>query len=169
MPQIEVEFAIDANGILTVTATDKASGKKADIKISNSGGLSKDEIERMKRDAEAHAGEDKARRELIDLKNRADSTLFQTRKALEEHGGKVSPEVRGKVESALSNLEAQVKGEDKAAIEAAMRELDKAAMELGKVMYEAAKGQGSPGAAAPGGEAKKDDVIDAEFKVKDEK
>ncbi len=173
MPQIEVEFAIDANGILTVTATDKATSKKADIKISNSGGLDKNEIERMKRDAEAHATEDKARRELIDLKNRADSTLFQTRKALEEHGGKVSSEVRGKVESALSNLETQIKGEDKSAIEAAMRELDKASMELGKVMYEAAKAQGAgPGSGpAPGGDAgaKKDDVIDAEFKVKDEK
>ena len=175
VPQIEVEFALDANGILTVTATDKASGKKADIKISNSGGLSKDEIDKMKRDAEAHAAEDKARREVIDLKNRAEAVLLATRKSLEEHGGKVSAEVRGKVESALSNLESKLKGDDKAAIEAALKELDTASMELGKIMYEEAakKGQ-TPGAdaasAAPaGGDAKKDDVIDAEFKVKEDK
>ncbi|MGH7242470.1 MAG: molecular chaperone DnaK [Phycisphaerales bacterium] len=174
IPQIEVEFALDANGILTVVATDKASGKKADIKITNSGGLNKDEIERMKRDAEAHAAEDKSRREVIDLKNKGEAMLIQTRKSLEEYGGKVSPEVRGKVESALSNLESKLKADDKAAIEAAMKELDTASMELGKVMYEEASKKGAaPGAEATGGEApadgaKKDDVIDAEFKVKDE-
>ncbi|MBL8888327.1 MAG: molecular chaperone DnaK [Phycisphaerales bacterium] len=177
IPQIEVEFALDANGILTVVATDKASGKKADIKITNSGGLNKDEIERMKRDAEAHAAEDKSRREVVDLKNKGEAILIQTRKSLEEYGGKVSPEVRGKVESALSNLESKLKADDKAAIEAAMKELDTASMELGKVMYEEASKKGSgaaPGAdaaagAAPAdGGAKKDDVIDAEFKVKDE-
>jgi molecular chaperone DnaK len=169
VPQIEVEFAIDANGILTVVATDKASGKKADIKITNSGGLDKAEIDRMKRDAEAHASEDKARRELVDLKNRADSTVIQVRKSLEEHGGKVSAEVRGKIESALSNLEGKIKGDDKDAIQAAMNELESASMELGKVLYEESK---KAGAAPAGGEAKpggKDDVIDAEFKVKDEK
>ncbi len=172
MPQIEVEFALDANGILTVTATDKASGKKADIKITNSGGLSKDEIDRMKRDAEAHEAEDKARRELVDLKNRADAVLLQTRKALEEHGGKVSQEVRGKVESSLSNLEARLKGDDKAAIQAALSELEKASMELGRVMYEqAAKSGGQPASEAEpkATSGAKDDVIDAEFKVKEEK
>jgi molecular chaperone DnaK len=175
MPQIEVEFALDANGILTVTATDRATGKKADIKITNSGGLSKDEIERMKRDAEAHAAEDKARRELVDLKNRADAVLLQTRKALEEHGGKVSQETRSAVENALSNLEGKMKGDDKAAIQSAMNELEKASMELGKVVYEeAAKKAGSTAepkpADAPAGAAagKKDDVIDAEFKVKED-
>ncbi len=170
VPQIEVEFALDANGILTVTAADKASGKKADIKITNSGGLSKDEIDRMKRDAEAHAAEDKARRELVDLKNKADQFVLSTRKALEEHGGKVSPEVRGRVESALSNLESKIKSDDKAAIEAAMKELDTASMELGKVVYEEAakKTSGAAPGAADAGAAKKDDVIDAEFKVKDD-
>jgi molecular chaperone DnaK len=174
MPQIEVEFALDANGILTVTAVDKASGKKADIKITNSGGLDKSEIERMKRDAEAHAAEDKARRELVDLKNKADAVLLQTRKALEEHGGKVSPEIRGKVESALTNLEGKIKGDDKAAIEAALNELEKSSMELGKIMYEEAAKKGPPTSEAEpkatgstsGG---KDDVIDAEFKVKEDK
>ncbi|MBL8761306.1 MAG: molecular chaperone DnaK, partial [Phycisphaerae bacterium] len=116
MPQIEVEFALDANGILTVTAADKATGKKADIKITNSGGLDKSEIERMKRDAEAHAAEDKARREVIDLKNKGDAMVIQTRKHLEEHGGKVSSEVRGRIESAISNVEGKIKEDDKAAL-----------------------------------------------------
>ncbi len=173
VPQIEVEFSLDANGILTVTALDKGTNKKADIKITNSGGLSKDEIDRMKADAETHAAEDKARRELVDIKNRADAFLIQTRKALEEHGGKVSAETRGAVESAASNLEAKLKGDDKAAIESAQKELEKASMELGKVVYEAANKQaaGNPTAEAkPTGESgTKDDVIDAEFKVKDEK
>ncbi|MEI7657596.1 MAG: molecular chaperone DnaK [Phycisphaerae bacterium] len=169
-PQIEVEFSLDANGILTVTAADKGTGKKADIKISNSGGLSKDEIDRMKRDAEAHAAEDKARRELVDLKNRADAFVIQTRKALEEHGGKVSAETRGAVESALSNLESKIKGDDKPAIEAAMKELEKASMELGKVIYEqAAKEQPQAEPKPAGGGGAKDDVIDAEFKVKEDK
>ncbi len=171
LPQIEVEFSLDANGILTVTAMDKGTGKKSDIKITNSGGLDKGEIERMKRDAEAHAAEDKARRELVDLKNRADAVVIQTRKALEEHGGKVSAETRGAVESALSNLESKIKGDDKAAIQSAMSELEKASMELGKVVYEeAAKKGASTTEPKPEGEAgKKDDVIDAEFKVKEEK
>jgi molecular chaperone DnaK len=167
-PQIEVEFALDANGILQVTATDKATGKKADIKITNSGGLDKAEIEKMKRDAEAHAAEDKKRREVVDLKNRADAMVIQTRKALEEHGGKVSPEARGKIESALSNLEDKIKGDDKPAIEAALKELESASMELGKAVYEAQKNAAPAGETPAGGEAKKDDVIDADFKVKDE-
>jgi len=178
MPQIEVEFAIDANGILTVTAMDKASGKKADIKITNSGGIDKAEIERMKRDAEAHAEEDKKRRELIDTKNRADGLVHSTRKSLEEHGAKVSSEVRGRIESAISNLEDKLKGEEKVAIDAAVKELENASMELGKIMYEeAAKKTGGTGNAdgtgagsASGEQAKasgKDDVIDAEFEVKD--
>jgi molecular chaperone DnaK len=176
-PQIEVEFSIDANGILTVTATDKASGKKADIKITNSGGLPKDDIERMKREAEANAEADKQRREVVDLKNRADGLIFSTRKALEEHGEKVGQDVRGKIESAISTLESRLKaGDDKASIQAAYNDLEKASLELGKVMYEAQNNKGASGYAEPkpgepagataGG--KKDDVIDAEYKVKDE-
>ncbi|MBU6412587.1 MAG: molecular chaperone DnaK [Planctomycetes bacterium] len=175
-PQIEVEFSIDANGILTVTATDKASGKKADIKITNSGGLPKDDIERMKREAEANAEADKQRREVVDLKNRADQLVFSTRKALEEHGEKVGQDVRGKIESAMSTLESRLKaGDDKASIQAAYNDLEKASLELGKVMYDnqgkgaagyAEPKPGEPAGAAAGG--KKDDVIDAEYKVKDE-
>ncbi|MBX3404992.1 MAG: molecular chaperone DnaK [Phycisphaeraceae bacterium] len=179
VPQIEVEFSLDANGILTVTAADKGTGKKADIKISNSGGLDKAEIERMKKDAELHAAEDKKRREVVDLKNRADGVVLQTRKALEEHGGKVSPEVRGKIEQALSTLETAIKGEEKDPIERGLKELEAASMELGKAVYEAeaaksaAAGGGAGGAAStaepkPSGGAAGSDVIDAEFEVKDE-
>ena len=176
MPQIEVEFAIDANGILTVTATDTKAGKKADIKITNSGGIDKAEIERMKRDAEQHAAEDKKRREVIDLKNRADAMVLQTKKALEEHGGKISAEGRSKVENAISGLETAIKGEEKDAIERSMKELENASMELGKAVYEAASAQASAGGTGSGtgvggsdsGKSKSDDdVIDAEFKVKE--
>jgi len=169
-PQIEVEFALDANGILTVVATDKGTGKKADIKITNSGGLDKSEIERMKRDAEQHAAEDKTRREVVDLKNRADAALITTRKHLEEHGGKVGSDVRGRIESALSNLESAIKGDDKAAIQSAMNELEKSSMELGKAVYESESKKGdTTSEVKPDGAAAKDDVIDAEFKVKEDK
>ncbi|MGD9692413.1 MAG: molecular chaperone DnaK [Phycisphaerales bacterium] len=173
MPQVEVEFALDANGMLNVKATDKASGKSQNIEIKGSSGLSKEEVERMKREAEAHAEEDKQRREVVDLKNRADAMVIQTRKALEEHGGKVSSEVRGNIESAITQVETAVKGEEKAAIETAVANLEKASMELGKVMYEAAQ-QKAAGAQPAHGEqpadangANKDDVIDAEYEVKD--
>ncbi|TVQ32895.1 MAG: molecular chaperone DnaK [Phycisphaeraceae bacterium] len=177
-PQIEVEFAIDANGILTVTATDKASNKSQNIQITNSGGLTKEDIDRMKRDAEEHAAEDKARRELVETKNRAEAMVLQTRRSLEEHGDKVSSEVRGDIESACSSVENALKGDDKSAIEKSLQELERSSMELGKAIYEAeaAKAQASGGAgAATGGEGDEssssggaDDVIDAEYEVKDE-
>ncbi|MCE2925023.1 MAG: molecular chaperone DnaK [Phycisphaeraceae bacterium] len=174
-PEIEVEFALDANGILTVTATEKKTSKKADIKITNSGGLDKDEIERMKKDAEAHAAEDKKRRELVDLKNRADQFVIQTRRALDEHGGKVSPDVRGSVESALSNLETAIKGDDKEAIEKTLKAAENASMQLGKAMYEsapasnAAAGANGQAEAKPESAPQREDVIDADFEVKDGK
>ena len=164
VPQVEVEFNIDANGILNVKATDKSTGKAQEIKITGSSGLSKDEVERMAKEAEAHAAEDKARRELVDLKNQAEQVCYATEKALAEHGTKVSAETRASVESAVSNLRERVKGEDRAAIEAAMKQLNDASMELGKVVYESTKDQ-SGGAASQG--KKGDDVIDAEYEVKD--
>jgi molecular chaperone DnaK len=177
MPQIEVEFALDANGILTVTATEKSSGKKADIKITNSGGLSKEEIEKMQADAAAHAEEDKRRRELVETKNRAENMVHQTRKSLEEHGEKVGAEVRSKIESSLSNVEDKLKGDDMSAIEAALKELESSAMELGRVIYEAEAAKGAAGPPGSGadratGEAAgsgEDDVIDAEYEVKEDK
>jgi molecular chaperone DnaK len=179
MPQIEVEFNIDANGILNVSATDKATGKSQRIEIKGSSGLSKDEVERMKKEAEAHAGEDKARRELIDLKNQAEQIVYSTKKSLEQHGDKVGGDIRSSIESAISNVEDKLKGDDKKALEAALKQLNDASIELGKVMYEAAAvapGSG-PGSAKPtgdgagksGGGGKAEDVIDAEYEVKDEK
>jgi len=175
VPQIEVEFAIDANGILNVTATDKASGKSQNIEIKGASGLSEDEIERMKKDAEEHASEDRARRELVDAKNRAEQAVYQTRKSLEEHGEKVEPETRSNIESAISAAENAVKGDDKDAIERTLSELEKSAAELGKAMYEATAAQtagaqqAAEGGEAGGGEgAGGEDVIDAEYEVKDE-
>ncbi|MCA9283818.1 MAG: molecular chaperone DnaK, partial [Phycisphaerales bacterium] len=169
MPQIEVEFAIDANGILNVSATDKATGKSQKIEITGSSGLSKDEIEKMKQEATENAAADKARRELVDLKNQGEQLVYGTRKTLEEHGEKVPADVRGSIESAIGNLESRLKEDSKPAIEAAMKQLETAAMELGKVAYkEASANVGAEGAAAGEGE-KKDDVIDAEYEVKDEK
>jgi len=192
VPQIEVEFALDANGILTVVATEKSSGKKADIKITNSGGLDKTEIERMKQDAEMHAADDKKRREVVDLKNRADGVLTRSRTALEEHGGKVGPEVRQQVESAISGVETAIKGDEREAIERSLKTLETALSKIGEEVYKAtgaapgegvssngAPGDGAAGAgpnqgaetagSAAGAQGKKDDVIDAEFEVKDEK
>ncbi|MCZ6836277.1 MAG: molecular chaperone DnaK, partial [Planctomycetota bacterium] len=178
LPQIEVEFAIDANGILNVGATDKATGKSQKIEITGSSGLSKEEIERMTSEAETHAEEDKARRELIDLKNNAEAIVYQTKKSLEEHGDKISSETRSSIESASSNLESKLKEDDKDAIQSALDQLQQASIELGKAVYESASAEGAPApGTAPGSDpasdaadAKSDDdVIDAEYEVKDDK
>ena len=173
LPQIEVTFKIDANGILNVSAKDKGTGKEQSIQIQGSTGLDKDEVERMKRDAEAHAADDKKRRELIDARNNAENTVYQIRKQLEEHGDKVAPDVRGRIESAISNVEDKVKGDDATAIQRSVDELMKAAQDLGKAMYEGAgatagAGAGAAGAGAAAGAGKKDDdVVDAEYEVKE--
>jgi molecular chaperone DnaK len=168
VPQVEVEFSIDANGILNVSATDKASSKKQEIKITGSSGLSKDEVERMRKDAEAHEAEDKKRRELIDTKNRAEQVAYQVKKQLEELGAKVPAETRTKIEGAVSNLEDKLKGDDQSAIEAALNNLMNAAGELQQAASAAgAAGAGAAGGATDGG-AKKDDVIDAEYEVTDD-
>jgi len=171
MPQIEVEFGIDANGIINVSATDKATGKTQNIQITGSSGLSKDEIEKMKQDAESHAGEDKARRELIEVKNQAEQIVYATRKQLEEHGAKVDAEIRSTIESNVANLEDKLKAEDKDAIEAAVKQLSDSATELGKAVYEAAAAEAPEGAASgdePAADDGNDDVIDAEYEVKDD-
>jgi len=170
-PQIEVEFKIDANGILNVSATDKATGKAHQIEIKGSSGLDKDEIERMKRDAEAHAAEDEAKSRLVEVRNQAEMLVYSTQKTLSEHGDKVSAEDRSTIESAISNLQDKLKGDDQSAIEAASRELETAAQALAKAAYEAASKEGArPEAevkpdAAEGKDA--DEVIDAEYEVKD--
>ena len=169
VPQIEVEFAIDANGILEVSATDKATGKTQKIEIKDSSGLDKDEIETMKRDAESHADDDKARRELVDLKNRAEMMSHQTKKSLEEHGDKISAEVRGSIESAMSNLDEKLKEDDKEAIDAALTQLGTAAEELGKAVYEATAAETTNDASDDSDDSNNgDDVIDAEYEVKED-
>jgi len=172
MPQVEVEFAIDANGILKVAATDKATGKSQNIEITGSSGMSKDDIEKMKSDAESHAADDKAKRELIELKNQAEQVVYATRKQLEEHGDKVEADVRGTIESAVSNLEEKLKDDDKAAIEAALNQVSQTAQELGKAAYEAASAAeadtADTGETPSAGSESQDDVIDAEYEVRDE-
>ena len=181
MPQIEVAFDIDANGILNVSAKDLGTGKQQSIQIKSSSGLSDEEVKKMQQDAEAHAAEDKKRREVIDLKNQADQLIYSTEKTLKEHGEKVSADTRGKIENAVNNLKEAVKGEDGDAIKKAMENLSTTAQELGKVLYEeAAKKQQAAGGAQPSPEGAKpadegkvhrknggDDVIDAEFEAKD--
>ncbi|NLK66265.1 MAG: molecular chaperone DnaK [Campylobacteraceae bacterium] len=160
VPQIEVQFDIDANGILTVSAQDKATGKATDIKITGSSGLSEEEIEKMVKDAELHKEEDSKRKELIETRNQADSIAHQTEKTLNEMGEKIPGDVRGNIESALNDLKTTLKDENatKEAIDSKVQALSKVAEE----MYKAAAAQQQGG--AQGGQAKKDDddVIDAE-------
>ncbi len=182
IPQIEVAFDIDANGILNVSAKDLATGKQQSIEIKSSSGLSEQEIEKMTKEAEAHAAEDKKKREVVDLKNQADQLIYSTDKTLKEHGDKVSAETRGKIESAVNNLKEAIKGDNADAIKKAIENLGTASGELGKVLYEeAAKKQAASAAGGgesstkgqppPEGEVKRkgggDDVIDAEFEAKD--
>ncbi|MHC4212668.1 MAG: molecular chaperone DnaK [Planctomycetota bacterium] len=183
IPQIEVAFDIDANGILNVSAKDLGTGKQQSIEIKSSSGLSDSEVEKMAKDAEAHADEDKKKREVVDVKNQADQLIYSTEKTLKEHGDKVSAETRGNIESAVNNLKEAAKGEDAEAIRKAIENLGTAGQELGKVLYEeAAKKQaatGQPGPSGPTGQAPPpppqeepkskdgDDVIDAEFEAKD--
>jgi len=183
IPQIEVAFNIDANGILNVSAKDLATSKQQSIEIKSSSGLSDRDVEQMKKDAEAHAGEDKKKREVVDLKNQADQIIYATEKTLKEHGAKVSGDTRGKIESAVNNLKEAVKGDSAEAIRRAIENLNSASQELGKTLYEEAakKSAGSSGKAGPSGptppppppegEVRRkdngDDVIDAEFEAKD--
>ena len=172
LPQIEVDFSIDANGILKVSATDKATSKSQNIEIKSSSGLSDEEIERMKKDAEAHAEEDQKARELVETRNKAEQVVHGIRKQLEEHGAKVSSEARGRVESAINDVETMIKGDDAQAIDRSLEQLQTAAAELGKVIYEQAAADGAGGDADAGGDAggkggKDEDVIDAEYEVKE--
>src|SRR6201747_2924015 len=164
MPQIEVTFDIDANGIVNVSAKDKATGKEQQIRIQASGGLSEADIQKMVKDAEANAAEDKKRREAVDAKNHADSLVHTTEKALAEHGSKVEESERRAIEDAVSDLKEALKGEDAEAIKAKTNTLAQASMKLGEAMY---KQQAEADAAK---DAAKDDVVDAEFtEVDDDK
>src|SRR5438067_1397159 len=164
MPQIEVTFDIDANGIVNVSAKDKATGKEQQIRIQASGGLSEADIEKMVKDAEANAAEDKKRREAVDAKNHADALVHSTEKALAEHGSKIAEGERRAIEDAVSDLKEALKGDDAEAIKAKTNTLAQVSMKLGEAMY---KQQAEADAAK---DAKKDDVVDAEFtEVDDDK
>jgi len=170
LPQIEVTFDIDANGILNVSAKDKATGKEQKIVIKASSGLTDDEIKRMVRDAEAHAEEDRKFRELAEARNRADQLVHATEKALKDLGDKVSPADRAKTESAISDLKAVLKGDDKDVIETKARALAEASAAVAQQAYASTQqgGEAGAGAAGSGAAGGKDDVLDAEFEeVKD--
>jgi molecular chaperone DnaK len=166
VPQIEVTFDIDANGIVNVTAKDKATNKEQQIRIQASGGLTESDINRMVKDAEAHAADDKRRRESVDVKNHGESLVHDAEKALKDYGDKVSQSDRSAIESAIAALRASLQGEDVEAIKARTNDLMQAQMKLGEAMYKAQ--EANPGASAPGDGQPKDDVIDAEFREVDD-
>jgi len=175
LPQIEVTFDIDANGILHVTAKDKATGKENKIKIQASSGLTEAEIQRMVKDAEAHAEEDRKALELVNARNQLEALVHSVRKSLKDYGDKLEAGEKERIESALKDAEGSLKSEDKAAIDAKAQALAQAAQKLGEKMYAEtqaqAGGQQAQGA-APGDAGKKDEsnVVDAEFtEVKDKK
>ncbi|HKY70444.1 MAG TPA: molecular chaperone DnaK [Nitrospira sp.] len=172
MPQIEVTFDIDANGIVHVSAKDLATQKEQSIKITASSGLSKEEVEKLVRDAQTHTEEDKKRRKAAEAKNQADNLLYQTEKNLKEHGDKVSAEDRTKIEEAVTALKKAMEGNDPDAIESATQTLTSASHKLAEEMYKKASASATPGAEAAGSEspngAKTDEkVVDAEFEEVD--
>jgi molecular chaperone DnaK len=172
LPQIEVTFDIDANGILHVTAKDKASGKENKITIKANSGLSEEEIQRMVKDAEANAEEDRKLLELVTARNAADALAHSTKKALEEHGSSLDAGEKDAIESALKELEEAIKGTDKAAMETKTEALAKVSQKLGEKAYAAEQAKANPsGAAKPAGEAKANDpeVVDADFKEVNDK
>jgi molecular chaperone DnaK len=166
-----VTFDIDANGIVNVTANDKETNKEQQIRIQASGGLSEADINKMVKDAEAHAAEDKKRRESVDAKNHGESLVHDAEKALKEYGDKVAQSDRSAIESAIAALRASLQGEDVEAIKARTNDLMQAQMKLGEAMYKATQAAGAAGAAGEGaapGDQAKDDVIDAEFREVDD-
>jgi Molecular chaperone len=167
-PQIEVKFDIDANGILNVSAKDLSSNKEQTVRIEQSSGLTEDEIERMQKDAEQHAEEDKQKQKLAEAKNKAESLCFQTEKLIKENEAKLSASDKAPLESAITKCRELAKGDDADALISAHDELEQATHALSKVLYEAAAQQGGDADQA-GSETEKpaaDDAIDAEFEVK---
>ncbi len=164
VPQIEVTFDIDANGIVNVTAKDKATNKEQQIRIQASGGLSDSDIDKMVKDAELHAADDKKRRELIDAKNSAEAMIHSTEKSLADYGDKVSSADRSTVEGAVAALRPTLEGEDAEAIKARTNDLMQASMKLGEAMYKAGATAGGEAGAEPHAGGAQDDVIDADFK-----
>ncbi len=169
VPQIEVTFDIDANGIVNVSAKDKGTGKEQQIRIQASGGLSEADIEKMVKDAESHAEEDKKRKAEVEAKNHAEALVHSTEKALSEHGSKVGEADRKAIENALADLKEALKGDVATAIQAKTNTLAQASMKLGEAMYKQSQEGGGSGPGDAGGK-KDDDVVDAEFtEVDDDK
>jgi molecular chaperone DnaK len=170
VPQIEVTFDIDANGIVNVSATDKATGKEQSIRIQASGGLTEADINRMVKEAESHAEEDKKRRELVEVKNQGEALVHSTERMLKDYGDKVAPGDKALVESAVADLKSVLESEDKDAIKQKVDALAQASMKLGEAMYQASQGAaaggGGPSASAASGDEK---VVDVDFEeVKDD-
>ena len=176
VPQIEVTFDIDANGIVHVSAKDLGTGREQSIKITASSGLSEEEIQKMVRDAEAHAEDDRNKRDLVDARNQADSLVYMTEKSLKEHGDKVDSSIKSSIEAAVTRTKTAMEGSDAQEIKSAMEALQQASHKLAEAMYQQASaqqtgGEQQPGAGAgsehPGGRPE-DDVVDADFEeVKD--
>ena len=177
VPQIEVTFDIDANGIVHVSAKDLGTGKEQSIKITASSGLSDEEIQQMVKDAELHAEEDKKKRELVDARNTADAMVYQTEKSLQEHGDKIDAGTKSSIEAAVEKTKKAMEGEDAQAIQTAVQELQQAAHKLAEVVYQQAAGSGSQpgqGSSEPGTDQAAnqgaEDVVDADYtEVKDQK
>jgi molecular chaperone DnaK len=176
MPQVEVTFDIDANGILHVTARDKATGKEQKIRIEASSGLSDAEIDRMVKDAEKNAAADKAQRENIDARNRLDSMTYEVEKNVKEWGDKVSPEIKGRIDSAIERARKALRGDDMAEIRSAQEELTKVFSEAGQSFYQqqaqesASQPSGDGGQPSPdGAQAPADEVVEADYEIVDEK
>ncbi len=168
VPQIEVVFDIDVNGILNVTAKDKATGKEAKIRIESSSGLSKADVEKMRRDAESHAEDDKRKRELAEARNEADSAVWQIEKQLQENAAKISDRDRAPIQAQIERVKEAMKGEDAQALRQALSDLQAAAQAMAQHVHQQPSGDGAAGGPS-GGDGKgkgKEDVIDAEFEVK---
>jgi molecular chaperone DnaK len=151
VPKIEVTFDIDANGIVHVQAKDLGTGKEQSIKITASSGLSEEEIQRLVRDAEMHAGDDKKKRELVETRNQADALVYQVEKNLKELGDKIEPPVRADVEEKMEGVKKAMEGEDKDAIDAAVAALTTASHKLAEAIYAASAAKGQPGGPEAGG------------------
>jgi molecular chaperone DnaK len=167
-PQIEVTFDIDADGILHVTAKDKATNKEQSIRITASSGLAKEEVDRMVGDAQAHAADDRKRRELVDSRNRADTLVYQTEKTLKEFGDKVPAADKQAIDEAMTGLRQAVKSEDKAAIDTAIEKLQKVSYKLAEEMYRQKDAGAQPGPSGPQPEKESGKKVDADYTVIDD-
>jgi molecular chaperone DnaK len=163
MPQIEVTFDIDANGIVSVNAKDKATGRAQQITIQASGGLSDAEIDKMVKDAEANAEADKKRRELVETRNQAESLIHSTKKSLEEHGDKVDGSTVEAIELAIGALEETLKTDDAGKIRGGIQNVTDAAMKLGEAIYKAQQAEGPKDDGDEGPRGVDDDIVDADF------